>query len=287
MITLSAGRAYGEIAIEPYVGSLSGYTLYGISGTEYAPSYGYYSWSSELKWPVDSSVGGLNVALSISEEDAYSIEFGIRKNIDNDTGKIEDSDYIENTMFIYSESDTEMDMLDLSVKGKVKHGSIISLMAGFRYQDFSFEASNVVQEDIMGGVYTADGLVGTYQITYGIPFIGASFSSGIGQRNGGVFEIEAQLGYVMANDEDDHVLRYKKSTSQSNGSAFGIAGSFVFNFTPNIFTRVGGEYMKITTEGKQDQRFYAGPDKGLTFTDIDLKLESSQTLATIGAGVRF
>ncbi len=292
IIAVSYGTAYGEIkyTIEPNVGKLYGHTLYNISGTEYLEGYGYFNWASKLEWPIDSTVAGLNLAIDI--DNTYAVEVGARKNISRDTGKIGDSDYLEGVRFIYSESDTEMDMLELNVKARFnvyrRQKNTLGIIGGFRYQDFSFEASNLVQEDIWGGYITVDGLVGTYKVKYSIPFVGVGFNIRLGERT--VLDLATQLGYVIVKDEDDHVLRKKKSTGDSAGYSLGVSGSLMLNLTPNVFMELKSEYTSITAYGKQTQTWYETTEEvaaGTTIEDIDLKIESSQAMATLGIGVRF
>lgn len=288
-----SGMAFGktEFTVEPHLGILSGYTKYRISGTGFDQNIGNYSWASELEWPVNGEVSGVTAAVAVNNR--FVLEGTVRKNLEKDTGKMKDSDWLNNVLIIYSESDTEMKMLDLDIRGRLiipqSKNTNISLIAGYRYQDFSFEASNVVQQsvdpDLNGKV---QGLVGKYDAIYSIPYLGVGFSSKVRERT--ALELSAQLGFVNVNDEDDHVLRYKKSTGVSNGNSIGLSGNLVYDLSRDAFIRLNSEYLFIQATGKQAQRWYkttSEATQGTTIQNIDLKIESFQALTTIGVGIRF
>lgn len=298
-ITVAAsGMAYGktEFTVEPNIGRLSGYTLYNISGTDFDSVIGNYKWESELQWPIDSTVWGVNAAVTINKR--FALEGAVRETLDNDGSKMRDSDWIYNPAFpdplvIYSESDTEMEMLDFDIKGRYSFpyskNTNISIMGGFRHQDFSFKAKNLIQQSVDPNLNARiPGLVGKYDVKYSIPYIGAGFSSKIGEKT--VLDLSAQLGYVTVNDEDDHILRYKLSTGESTGNSIGLSGNLVYDISPSVYLKLDGEYLFITANGKQTQRWYkttSEATQGTTIPNIDLKIESFQALTTIGVGIRF
>lgn len=288
VIVVNCNCAWGEskFLIEPNIGRLYGYTLYNISGIQDG-----HKWASELKWPIDSYVAGVNLAANLN--DRFNIELGVRKNIDKNTGKMKDSDYSDGYRIIYSESDTSMDMVDLNAMARFElersQKDAVGIIGGFRYQDFSFEARNLVQTSIIPG-YSGSliGLDGKYDVKYYIPFIGLGYSLRVDEAL--VVDLAAKLGYVMVRDEDDHVLRYKKSTGDSAGASIGLAGGLTFNLTPAAFMKLNAEYTQISAAGKQTQSWYATTSEapaGTTIKDIDLKIDSSQTLLTLGLGLRF
>lgn len=86
------------------------------------------------------------------------------------------------------------------------------------------------------------------------------------------------------------MLRYKKSTGQGTGKSIELSGSITHDFTPTSYIRFSAEYAMIEADGKQTQRWYATTDEapeGYTIKDIDLKIESEQTLVSLSVGVRF
>lgn len=65
----------------------------------------------------------------------------------------------------YSESDTDMDALLLDINGRLTISTL-----GYRYQNLSFELSNLKQSSPVFGDAVVSGKVATYVITYKIPY---------------------------------------------------------------------------------------------------------------------
>lgn len=280
--TLSAGAD---------AGALSGFTSYRIGGIEYDPIYGYYSWASKLEWPIDSVVAG--PYLSVNADNKILVDVSLRTNLGDETGKIKDSDYINGYRFIYSESDTRMEMYDFNLRGRINlsrdQKNTVGIIGGYRYQDFSFEARDLEQTSLIPEYNGSEsGVVVKYDVEYSIPYVGLAITSLIGPDT--LLEFSGQLGFVTVKDVDDHVLRYKKSTGHGTGESIGLSGSITHDLTPTSYIRLFAEYTMIEADGKQTQRWYATTDEapeGYTIKDIDLKIESEQTLVSLGVGVRF
>jgi outer membrane protease len=273
-------------------GVLSGFTSYRIGGIDYDPTYGYYSWGSKLEWPINSIIAG--PYLSLNADNQVLIDVSLRTNVTDETGKMKDSDYINGYRFIYSESDASMVMYDFNLKGRINlsrnQKNTIGLIGGYRYQDFSFEARNLEQTSLDPNFFSGSisGLVIRYDVKYSIPYVGLAITSLVGPKT--LLELSGQLGYVMVKDVDDHVLRYKKSTGHSTGESIGLSGSITHNLAPTSYIRLTAEYTMIEADGKQTQRWYATTSEaleGYTIKDIDLKIESEQTLVSLGVGIRF
>lgn len=277
-------------------GHLSGFTSYKIGGVEYDPTYGYYSWGSKLEWPIDSIVAG--PYLSINSDNQLLIDVNLRTNLTDETRKMKDSDYSNGYRFIYSKSDTGMEMYDLNLRGRVNlkkdQRNMVGIIGGYRYQDFSFKASNLEQTSIIPEYnVSTSGLVGKYDVKNTIPYIGMAITSILGPKT--LLELSAQVGFVTIKDEDDHVLRYKKSTGHAEGESIGISGMLTHDLGSASYIRLGVEYTTIEADGKQTQKWYATEyysdgsytPAGYTISDIDLKIESEQTLVSLGVGVRF
>lgn len=272
-------------------GALSGFTSYKIGGIEYDPTYGYYSWASKLEWSIDSIVAGPYFSLNSGNQ--FLVDVSLRTNVTDETGKIKDSDYIIGYRFIYSESDARMEMYDFNLKGRINlsrnQKNTIGLIGGYRYQDFSFEASNLEQASLIHEYNVSEsGVVLKYDVEYSIPYVGLAITSLVGPNT--LLELSGQLGFVTVKDVDDHVLRYKKSTGHGTGESIGLSGSITHDLSLTSYIRLSAEYTMIGAEGKQTQRWYATTDEaseGYTIKDIDLKIESEQTLVSLGVGIRF
>lgn len=281
-------------------GNLSGYTLYNIKFPLLKP---FIEGESELEFPLDSWIGSLNA--SLGKKGLWSIDLSLSKNLTGDTGKMKDSDwmtvgygykwYTGNTRekVIYSESDTEMDafMLDLSGRYYFLKREHVSLgpIGGYRYQNLSFDISNLVQTSILPG-YTGSvsGKVGTYEITYSIPYGGIALD--LRPSNRFSINLSAAYGWAFAEDEDDHILRSKRSTAESDGPFYSIKALGTLSLTQRLFLILALEYLKMDTDGKQTQTFYATTSEavaGTTLSNINYSAKSEQTYIWAGIKLRF
>lgn len=292
IILLCYTSAYGQVnfSLEPSIGRLYGHTLYNISGYGFFSGYGNADWSSELKWPLNNTLAG--ISLNVTDNKMIDIDLSARTSIDNDSGKMKDSDYVDTTLIIYSESDSDTEVFELDIKAKLytkkEKTYLIDLLAGFKYQELSFEASNLVQDDISGSHVIVSGLVGTYDVDYYIPAVGVGFRSLEGSK--AAWNIASYLGYVIVRDTDDHILRSKESTGKSTGVSFTLAGESSYDISERTFITLSGEFTYIYAEGEQKQTWYETTSeavKGTTFNEIPLEIESSQGMINLGLGIRF
>lgn len=278
------GRAYGQInyTVEPAIGLLYGHTTYEISGS---------NWSSKLEWPLDNTMAGLGLHITNNKE--IDIDLSVRTSLNNDSGKMKDSDYINTVRAIYSESDTDAEVFELDINAKLyttrEKTYLIDILGGFNYQTLSFKASNVVQESIID-IYnvSVDGLVITYDVDYYIPSVGIRFRSLEGVRT--AWNIAAHIGYVIVTDKDDHVLRFKESTGESTGASFTLNAGTRYDISKRTFISLRGEYKYIYAEGEQKQVWYKTTNEaviGTTYSDIPLEIKSSQAMINLGIGFRF
>lgn len=292
IILLCYTSAYAQVnfSLEPSIGKLYGHSLYEISGYGYFSGYGNADWSSELKWPLNNTMAG--ISLNITDNKKINIDLSARTSIDNDSGKMEDSDYIDTILAIYSESDTDADIFELDINSSLyttrEKSYLIDFLGRFKYQSLSFKASNLVQDDISGNHIVVSGLVGTYDVDYYIPAVGVGFRSLEDRKT--AWNIATYLGYVIVRDKDDHILRSKESTGESTGISFTLTGESSHDISKRTFIRLSGEFTYIYAEGEQEQVWYETTNeavKGTTFTGIPLEIESSQGMINLGLGIRF
>jgi hypothetical protein len=101
--------------------------------------------------------------------------------------------------------------------------------------------------------------------------------------------VQAAIGYsftVSAQDEDDHVLRYKLNKGDCDGTALLASLDARYQATEHWFASAGFDLVSIDTEGTQRQSFYDGPLRGQGST-IDLELKSSQKHFFVSGGYAF
>ncbi|MEK6691927.1 MAG: omptin family outer membrane protease [Nitrospirota bacterium] len=283
-------------------GSLTGSTLYNIKFPINETSNGItlLEGESELEFPLDSAIGGITA--SLGKKGHWSIDLSLSKNITEDTGKTTDIDIltaredatgrIERGWIIYSESDTDMDAFLFDLTGKfyiIKRTRIsLGLAAGYRYQSFSFDISNVSQEDAWDHYVYVPGKAATYDITYSIPYAGLALDLRPSSRFSMNFSFA--YGWAFAEDEDDHILRSKKSTAKSDGPYYSIKADGNVSLSRRLSILLGLEYLRIETEGTQDQIRYANTSEGpagTIGTGIDYNAISDQLYIWLGMRYTF
>lgn len=283
-------------ALGAVVGKLSGDSTYHI---------GYYEGAtgieSELEFPLNTLMAGISGEYTFAdyrEQREWKLRATFLKNIGGASGVMKDSDWLTSDLDIlevgqahpgkdiYSESDIELDatIFDLTaVFNTIREDRInIGPLVRFLYENFNFTASNTNQ--VGYGPYNTyftgyiPGKTLAYEVTYKILALGVSCEYPAYQK----FRANVQLAYspwARANDVDNHVLRYKRSTGTTDGSAFLALFGLNWDLRPDVTLNVGGEYRKIRTTGSQKQYFYAGPDAGVSFSVSD-RIDSTQTFVS-------
>lgn len=246
---------------------------------------GILSQASELEFPLDNALWGLNVLLNSRDPasglDRSRLSFSWQTSLDHDAGYMKDSDWLGDLFDlaytgdvnpgkdIYSTSDATVDLntVDLNYRAVFWPLKEISFepMAGYRYEHFHYRMSNLHQRGQgsysgMGWDSDADGPVLDYKLDYYIPYIG--FGTGI--NLGGQARLDFAFGYsnwVSARDRDDHLLRSKLSVGKCGGSAFLFNTGLFVQIEPAWALRLSGALEDIDTTGMQYQSYYDGkPD---------------------------
>lgn len=313
------GRLFFSIGGD--VGYLSGHTLYHINIPDNTPVDGFMitEWESELEFPLDSPIGELTA--SLGKKGTWAIDLSLSKNLSEDTGKMKDYDWMTVQEFstretykfliIYSESDTEMDLLFFNINGRYyfwkfhsplpypsnvvsntipllkRNVSSLGLIAGYRYENLSFDIKNLKQTDI-SSIYPIfiPGKVLAYEITYNIPYGGIAFDFMPSDRFS--LNFMGAFGWAFSEDEDDHILRFKRSTSDADGPFYLLKGEGNLSLIQGLSLLLSLEYLMIDTDGTQSQTWYETTyeaPKGYTISDIDYNAESEQL--SFGVGLRY
>lgn len=291
--TLTSDKVSFGIGVK--TGYLYGDTRYHITFPLYEE--GFTTGESELKFPLNSFLGGLNA--SIGKRGVWSVDLSILKNLTEDTGKTKDSDWLtysptfETVKWSYAEADTDMDALLIDISGKYyifKGGhTSLGLIGGYRYQNLSFDISNASMESPVGWFPREDlpGKVSTYEITYSLPYGGLAFDLKASEQFS--LNLKTLYGKAYAKDEDDHILRTKRSTSDADGKFYLLRADGNITVRKNLSIIVALEYLKIDVDGVQTQTWYgttAGePPAGTTIGNIDYWAKTEQTY--IYAGIRY
>ncbi len=292
------------------IGRMDGNTLYHIRSSDIAGN----TVESELKFPLQTTLLGLNGSVIGQDgrgRDQFSVSLHWWTNIDNGSGKLEDSDWLSDSvdialvgsphpgLDIYSTSDISQKTTILDLRGWYNFWPAervtIGPLGGFLYQHFSYDASNLNQVGF--GPYatlftgSVPGKVLTYEVTYTIPYIGAHSEMRIGSRFAALIDL-GYAPYATAEDRDDHILRYKESKGSTSGDAFLAAADGRWEFTRSNSLSLRWEYIKITTTGTQTQTWYFAPNPdgvpaGTSISGIYDKITSEQTTLSLFLNHRF
>jgi len=292
-----------------------GHTTFHIEGTQYFPPIGSdVKWESELEFPLDVLLLGASMTLEgkFKTGELWGINLFASRSINHPSGYMEDSDWIGlpeykwREKFSFTESDAELKALLVYVEGRfglmTKPNFSLELLGGYEFQDFSFEIfgacgwqgfeDDMVYFDTLQGINVVD-----YDVTYRILYGGIAAYFKISPR----FCLEAKAAFsplVSANDHDDHILRNKTGDGNCNGGAVKLGSNlrwiiFKTSSKSNWFLGLGFEFMKIDTDGAQDQSWYGDDpaseedDTGNRVTGIKEKLTSNQSTIQAQIGYQF
>jgi len=240
--------ALANIALGLQTGDIAGYTKYHISFDNPIEIGGHGE--SELEWPLSSTLMGIDAAFNYkgNQKSAFSVpnKASLRilwlTRLDEDAGKMKDSDWIENDvgfidyyddgtlngsafwasnndgLDIYSKSVAKLDkgdILDLNYTYNFLTNNItgLGIMAGFRYQNFLFSAYSLDQ--VGYGPYgpgpydltfqDTRGLKwGEYKVNSTIPYLGLSSELAWRDKISFLFNF-GYSGWVTIRDQDTHL----------------------------------------------------------------------------------
>jgi outer membrane protease len=269
-------------------GRLLGSTLYHIT----VPT-GQGTIESELEWSLDSWLAGITA--TAENGGRWRADLSVLTNLSGGSGAMEDSDWLDGILFVFSESEVETDtfsalVLDVSGKYRFVRSTQWTLegVAGLLRQSFDLTASNLRQYSpvgIEGFNAVVAGPVVTYSVSYTVPYLGAVLTLAPSPKLS--LALEALGGYARGEDEDDHLLRFKRSRAETDGFALMGRMSGEYAFSPRFSLTAALKAFLVETSGDQSQIFYGGPAAGEGFTGIPVELDARQVLVALGARYRF
>ncbi|MBD3305140.1 omptin family outer membrane protease [candidate division KSB3 bacterium] len=259
-------------------------------------------WKSELAWDLENVVYlGVNASATFLKD--FQTNVGFWKSVTEDSGLMKDSDWLfadyGDSRAVYSESDITVDAfhLDINFRYNLLRSETLLLgpMVGYSYRNWQWETGEGYQTSINPYQFYSGPLPPagesppsiTYEQQLQIPYVGVALSL-FPERfllNSNVYALYSPLAYCE--DEDDHVLRSKLNTGESDGTFFAVGGDIRWQYR-NRWSFTGKvTYTTYDLEGDQDQYFYAGSNVGTRFTDIDLSIEGSQVYLGFVVGYSF
>jgi outer membrane protease len=259
---------------------------------------------SELKFPLDAVM--LKAEFGVDFADRWRFSLSGQTNITDDTGKMEDSDWVTpGSLDIYSESDT--DMRAWLFDGKLSYtfyrgnygetwttdtergGDVLffySAGVGYKHQHYDFDVSNVDQWYPSSPSTPHDrypGPVLTYEVEFWMPYIELAMELNKADK----FFFNFSLAYaprINAKDEDHHLLRSKVNRADHdwNGDAHFITAKGRYNINEHWFVALEVEKIHIESEGRSDAYLY-----GVYDHTIDHEIKSDQLSSFLKFGYSF
>ncbi len=252
------------------IGKMGGYTLYDITFND-----GVYTGRSELVFNIDILIEEIKyVNYSNKRSFDYSLELKSDYLFKN-SGLLVDSDWENDSLNIYSETKTDLDLfhLDFKLKSKSLTDNLdFRIIAGYEWQNYYFVGYGTEQIN-----YTTDPTTIVNFSDYRIPYLAFS----LGSKNMKEKSYRLTIGYsslVVANDIDHHLLRNKWSKSNTEGEAYFTEVNMDFKIRENQYYVINAEYINIETSGTQTQYL----EDGRIIENIPTNVNSIQTLLSFG-----
>lgn len=260
----------------PWGGQSFGSTLYRLDANviEEGTSGDIGRIKSELEFPLDGTLIGASLQLDFhtSSGKNWGVEAGIITNAGNPQSRMIDQDWrtipgVFDGQIAYLESDIILHILSASLEGYHRflktNWMAMSILAHISYQNISQKGINFegwTRNMVTMGKLQVRGYepVIDYKVTYISPQLGGKITLDFG---GGIgLDLKASAGFVFCEDDDDHLLRGKISTSEAIG--FGCDATARLNLYPwfapkkDFAISVVGQFQYYQAEGNQTQRWY-------------------------------
>lgn len=156
---------------------------------------------------------------------------------------------------------------------------------GYTYAFYEYTMYDLDQYDPSRPGVTHDILSGEvlrYRVIYHIPYVNIEC---VYQQKS--LQATIMLGfspYVIATDEDDHILRKKINNGSSTGTALMLKANASLKLLDNLTLWGNYNMMSINTKGMQKQTYYDGSGYGF---EVDQKLKSDQSVLAGGISYIF
>lgn len=261
-----------------------GDATYSIGGEAWSPEEGSIRFQdkiSELKFPLDVAYGA--IAGNLLWKGRIEFFGSIMANLSDPSSKMKDSDWgvFEDSegesLDIYSESDAELSAFAMDVGARLwfhptpstnRFACAISMGPSLMYQNLDWTISNVEQAYPSRPEYgtdTSDGLVATYNAQISMLYFNACALLKFKQVSS---RLEFGAGPAIVQDEDDHILREKRSTAELGGFGIKATAELRYNLTQQLFALAHISVLAIEATGTSTQKGY-GSDMTGYYAEID------------------
>ncbi len=289
--------------------SIFGNTTYDITFHEYDPYYGRIEGESELEFDIAAALYNVGIEMGFLDE-VFVLSVNYSGTMNAYGGTLRDRDWITNDSINYyydelmgdtdSDVDSEVDIVDINLKwyvGSVGQNNRVrfNVVAGYQNQKWgTFEASNI--DGYYSGLLTDDGRrqyfnesfsspVLTYEVTYDMFYGG--FGADFKVLEDFILKTQFNLGYVSAEDEDDHILRQKFAEGETDGIMADLNLDLLFKLSELVNFSIYTHFKMIDTEGDQTQWEYDSHGNRTYLDKIDDEITSEQFTAGLKVEVNF
>ena len=290
-----------------WTGSLqagAGYWLgdatYSIGGRAWTPQTGTVQLPdkiSELSFPLDvpfGSVGG-----NLIWKDRFEVFGTFMGNLTDPSSKVKDSDWgvfsDAGTLDIYSESDATLSAIAVDVGGRYwfrstsptnRFACSVGMGPSLLYQHLDWTLSNVDQwypSRPQLAHDTLSGVAATYYSDIVMPYLDGCIIVKFNQFSG---RLEAGFGPAVVQDEDNHIVRQKRSTATMAGVGVKTAAELRYDLTRHLFILARVDALSIQATGTSKERGYGGDLAGY-YAEIDETYNLNSLNAGLAAGCSF
>lgn len=281
-------------SLQAGAGYLTGNSTHSIGGHAWLPEEGSINLPdkiSELVFPLDVACG--SVAGNLLWNGRFELHGRVTENLTDPSTKMNDSDWgvisDSGTLDIYSESDAELTALSADVGGRIwfyptPPNSRFVLSMGFGpsllYQHWDWTISNVDQRYPSRPDWvheTQSGVVATYSADIVMPYLSACAVVKYQRLTG---RAELGIGPAVVQDQDDHILRQKRSTADMAGAGATASIELRYELTKHLFTLARLDTLSIQASGTSVDQGYGGDLTGY-YAEIDEQF----TLISLSGGL--
>lgn len=301
LVPLDRGDDGWELDATIPVARFTGHSTYRIFAGNAAGGF-----TSELEFPLRGTLTGLHLragAPADADGTRWVVEGSVLHSLSGDAGQMKDSDWFHGTaetaappngvggahegkdIFSTSRASLRALVVDARVGRRLALAPALRLtpLAGVLYQRFAYAIRDLHQVGYgpFDKFYTVavPGPVLSYKVQHVAPYLGARAEVTWRWVSAALDGWFSPLTY--AHDFDDHLLRSKTLTATAFGNALQIAAEGRVALGDADHLSLQASYLRISTDGRQHQRFYAGANAGWT-TTIAARL-TSERATVLGA----
>jgi len=287
-------------SIQAEVGYWLGDATYSIGGQAWSPETGKIQLPdkiSELKFPLDVAYGALGGNLFWKNK--VEIFGSLSENLTDPSSKMKDSDWgvfdDSGSLDIYSESDAKLTAVAADVGVRYWFSSTTTTNRSFllfgigpslTYQHLDWTLSNVDQwypSQPRMAHDTQSGVGATYNADIIMPYLNACALFKFKRISG---RLEIGLGPALVQDEDNHVIRQKRSTADMVGVGAKGAVELRYDLSRNIFTLARVSALSVQATGTSTDTGYGGELQGYN-AEIDEDFALTSFTGGLAVGYNF